>query len=229
MNRMMMALVLALAACGSAGEQSASAPAQEAVGRADTAGLVPTAPLAALPPLALRPFHDAEEILDSVQVMRGARLVQTLIANPDGEPPPEGGTDVDTVDINLDGNPDVQQQIAWGATGNAVYTFWLFDVDSARFREAPEFGEKIQGYWIDPAKREITVRSNGGHAGAIFDVDVYQPHGRTLVRLRSIHQEWKPEIERYLRTSGSLDAGRWVERVDTFTMENLPPPDSVGT
>ena len=177
-------------------------------------------------PLALLPFRNADGRVDSIQVLRGGRPVQTILPDADADTPPFSGYDVDTVDVNFDGFPDVYHQVVWGATGNAAFTWWLFDSDSGRFVPSPEFSQAIGGFTLYPARREITVRSNGGHAGAIFEMDVYRPRGRTLTRVRAVHQDWDPDAERYLRTTGRLEGNRWTEKVDTFTVETLPPPDS---
>jgi hypothetical protein len=219
MRRSILIPALLLSACGSAHEDGrALDPRVEAPRPADTAGLVPTLAPAAMPSLRLLAFHDADGVLDSIRVFRAERRVQTLVSD-GGDPSEHPEADVDTVDINFDGYPDVQQQVVWGATGNAAYAFWLFDRDSSRFVAAPEFGEKIQAYGLDRARREITVRSNGGHAGLIHELDVYRPEGRGLVRLRSEHQDWIAESGRYVRRRGSLEGDRWVERVDTLAPE----------
>jgi hypothetical protein len=215
------------AACGAPAE-GPGAP-DQLTDLTDSVSALPRERLAVAPPLSIRGFHSEEGVLDSIHVLRAGRAVQTLVPGGDVDPAPHPGEDVDTVDINFDGHPDVRQQTIWGATGNAAYGWWLFDASAGRFVEAPEFGEKIQGHTVDRQRREITVRSSGGHAGAIFEEDVYQPRGRDLIRVRSTHQDWNPETERYLRTVGRLDAGQWVERTDTFTMETLPSADSTGT
>jgi hypothetical protein len=215
-----------LAACADRAE-GPGAPGHS-VAESDSLSALPAERLAVTPPLSVRGFHTEDRVLDSIQVLRAGRAVQTLVPTGDSDPAPEPGADVDTVDINFDGHPDIRQQTVWGATGNAAYNWWLFDPAAGRFVEAPEFNQRIQAHTVDRERREVTVRSNGGHAGAIFEEDVYQPSGRSLVRVRSVHQDWNPETDRYLRTVGRLEAAQWVERTDTFTMETLPPPDSIG-
>jgi hypothetical protein len=216
--------LLCLAGCSSAGEESSTTRPTEAAHPADTARLMATVAPTPLPALSIRAFHGAEGVLDSIRVFRGERWVQTLPGQTD-EPAQSTETDVDTVDINLDGFTDIQQQVMWSAGANVGYYFWLYDQDSARFVAAPEYGQKIQRYDLDRAKREIVVRSTGGHAGAIFEEDVYQPKGRSLLRIRATHQDWNDEQERYVRTTGRLEGGQWVEKADTFTAETLPAPD----
>jgi hypothetical protein len=221
--------VLLLAACNSTAERHSEASfAADSLRPRDTAGVAAAAPVAPDQAVSLMPFRAADGALDSVHVLRAGHLLQSLVVPPGGEPPPEGATDLDTVDINLDGHFDVQQQVVWGATGNAAFNFWLYDPAADRFVESGEYGRKLAGYRIDAPKREIVVRSNGGHAGAIFEMDVFQPRGDSLVRLRSVHQDWNDAAERYIRTTGSHSGGSWVEKVDTFTTETLPSADSIS-
>jgi len=218
MKRLLLAAALAAACAPAEGPETASAL-HDPDSAATPAPLSPARPVA-LPALSLRPFHGSEAVLDSIQVLRGGRLVQTLVPpGDDVDPAPEPGADVDTVDVNFDGYVDIQQQTIWGATGNAAYNWWLFDPDSGRFVLSREYGEKVWSYDLDPAAREITVRANGGHAGAIFEEYVYQPRGRTLARVRSVQQDWILGTESYVRVVGRQGPEGWVEERDTLTMD----------
>lgn len=222
-------LLAVLAACGPADEPPAPAPPLIAGIGEDSLTQLRTEQPVPLPPLSLEPFYSSDGVLDSIRVLRGGRAEQTLAGEGDTEPAYTPGSDVDTVDINLDGNTDISQVTIRGATGNVLYRWWLFDPDSGRFVHSPEFSREIGAYTLDRRDRRIVTRSNGGHAGAIFSEVTYEPRGRALVRVRSISQDFDPETERYLRTTGRLQGQQWVERVDTFTVETLPSPDSAGT
>lgn len=214
-------ILAALAACAPA-EGPEAAGAINDPDSAAAPGPLPTAQPVSLPPLSLRPFHDAERMLDSIQVLRGGQVVQTLVPpSDDVDPAPEPGSDVDTVDINFDGYPDVQQRTIWAAGSNTAHHWWLFDADSARFVYSPEYSEKVMAYRVDAAKREIVVHATGGHAGAIFEEYVYQPRGRELVRIRSVQQDALAGTESYVRVTGRLEGGAWVETADTLTVDEL--------
>ncbi|HEX2188276.1 MAG TPA: hypothetical protein VHG51_05225, partial [Longimicrobiaceae bacterium] len=124
--------LLLLAACGSPRDAAPGAPAAVAAAPADTAPMNTPAPAAApqpaVPELTLQPFRNASGALDSAWVMRDGARVQTLVtAAEDLEPPPGPGADLGREDVNFDGVPDVWHLAWWGATGNAGYTWWLYD------------------------------------------------------------------------------------------------------
>jgi hypothetical protein len=219
-NLILIVLCGALACAPAEGPQTASSQTDPDSG--SVPALLPTARPTPLPQLSLRTFHDTASVLDSIQVMRGGRLVQTLVTGGDDmDPAPSPGEDVDTVDINFDGYTDIRQQTIWGATGNAAYSWWLFDPDSSRFVRSREYEEKIWRHSVDRAKREITVHANGGHAGLIYEEYVYQPRGGQLVRIRSVQQDAIMGTETYVRVKGRLEGERWVEESDTLTFQVL--------
>ncbi|HEX2187981.1 MAG TPA: hypothetical protein VHG51_03735 [Longimicrobiaceae bacterium] len=220
--------LLLLAACGSPGDAASGAPAVQAV-PTDTA-TAPAAPAnarTAPPGFTLQPFRNGSGALDSAWVMRDGARVQTLVtAAEDLEPPPGPGADLGREDVNFDGVPDVWHLAWWGATGNAGYTWWLYDPASGEFRHSPEFSEKVGGHTLDPARRRITVRSNGGHAGLVFTEEVYEVRDGELREVGSTEQDWLPDLDRYVRRTRVRRGDGFEERVDTLRREDLPAPGS---
>lgn len=232
--RLVLLPLLLAAACGSPGDaprtqaRAADTAAPGPGVAADTASATPPAVQPQAPPeFSLRPFHDAGGVLDSVWVMSGGRRVQTLATEvEDAEPPPSGGADLGREDVDFDGVPDIWHLNLWGATGNAGYTWWLYDPAQGVFRHSPEFSEKVGSHTLDPARRRITVRSNGGHAGAIFTEEVLEVRDGRLVEVSSTDQDWLPELDRYVRRTRVRRGEQVEERVDTLRLEELPPPGS---
>lgn len=229
------AVLLRLAACGSPGDAIRDVPAGTAEGVSAGPGAQAGSALPAssgaerpqeTPSFTLRPFHDATGALDSVWVMQAGERTQTLVPPEDAEPPPAEGADLGREDIDFDGVPDIWHLALWGATGNAMYTWWLHDPETGRFRHSPEFSEKIGAHTVDPARKRITVRSNGGHAGAVFSEEVYEVREGRLVEVSSVEQDWLPAEDRYVRKTRLRRGEDIVERVDTLRREELPSPEA---
>lgn len=227
-------LLLLACACGPESDAAPGAPADPAdaataaAGQpADTSAVARTEPRRSPPSFSLQPFRDADGALDSLWVTSGGRRVQTLAAvAEDAEPPPEGAEDFGREDVDFDGVPDVWHRVVSGATGNAIYDWWLYDPAQGAFRHSPEFSEKVGAHTLDPARRRITVRSNGGHAGAIFTEAVYEVRDGRLEEVSSVDQDWLPEADRYVRRTRVRRGERLEERVDTLRLEDLPAPGS---
>lgn len=145
--------------------------------------------------------------LDTLQVIKGYR--ESL----DG--PVELSNRLDTVDINLDGYPDLSY-VSWtGATGNRGFSFWLYDKATHKFVQNEAYSDLINPE-VDYSTRRIHTWEKCG--GGCYEYTVYRvspdrPVPTAFLSLRP--DESAKENERYKCSRGRFEGGKRVH-VENF-------------
>jgi len=116
----------------------------------------------------------------------------------DGEPY-KNSNYFQTEDINFDGYKDIKLLILWGATGNEVYDFWLFDPNAEKFifnSQLSKAGNPIP----NENTKELVNSWVGGMAGKVHGKETYKFIEGKLMLIKEEHQVWVQEKKHLLKT-----------------------------
>ena len=116
------------------------------------------------------------------------------------------------VDFNFDGYLDVSLLAYRGATGNSGSNIWLFQPNENTFVYNDALSTAGQLH-LDPERRELTSRSNGGHSGRIYSTSVYRWIGGKVTEVRHESQDWDKERNCYDFRVWEWQDGQLVEKV----------------
>ena len=124
-------------------------------------------------------------------------LLQTLTMD-DSEAPFIGSKFFVTEDLNFDGFLDVRCLAFWGATGNELYSIWLFEPTSHLFVQSAELNRLgnrgvIGNLSVNTKRHEITISRYGGMAKNIYGHETYKWRAGHLVLVSSEDQDWDPK------------------------------------
>ncbi len=138
---------------------------------------------------------------NAIEVRRGATVLQRLDIPPSAEAP-----DIEVLDLNFDGTPDLRVIDVRPAGPNVSYINWLFDPASQRFVRsealdelvAPEFDaarRQVRSSWRDGATRygsESYTFRDGQLVPLTREVKVYSAPGVfTMTRSRWVQGRWQ--------------------------------------
>jgi len=108
------------------------------------------------------------------------------------------------IDINGDGYKDLRVLSFWGATGNEIFTVYLWNTHAGRFERSDAFS--VCG---KPLGKEGCCEThwNSGHAGREFLDRKYCVQQGTLVLVKRVHQEMSHADHCFYRTIEELKRG----------------------
>lgn len=163
-------------------------------------------------------FHvvsDSNNTMKQIEINTGNNktITQTLPIPPRTETPRTGDTFFQMEDINFDGYKDIKLLTAWGATGNMIYTYWLFDPSKNNFFANNTIS--LSNPTRDIATRTITTHSNLGMAGCAYNSETYRfdSNGK-LVLTRSEAQNWVEKTQSFVKTISELKDSKMVIRTE---------------
>jgi hypothetical protein len=195
----MLAAACALAACGpehrdgvdAQEADSIAAAADSAAARAGTAsagaGTADTA-------FTFRLHQTRPGTADSITVLLGGRVVQTLLPSENHLPPETGVERIARIDLDFDGFSDLGFVTELSMAGSRS-EYWRLDPATARFDHAGVY-ETLQP---DSAARELTTYIRGGHAGRLWTASRWRWMDGALAEVRQEEQDVQPDGEGYVR------------------------------
>jgi hypothetical protein len=101
-------------------------------------------------------------VIERIEVFReGTPGVLQVLENEPDEPPPNIPDYFQSADYNFDGYADIRLLNNWGATGNQIFSHWLFEPKTGRFVPSKELDE-IFSPAPDPKTKQLTTHWRGG-------------------------------------------------------------------
>jgi hypothetical protein len=123
----------------------------------------------------------------------------------DGEAPYRGCDYYFTaIDMNGDGYKDLRVLSFWGATGNEVFTVYLWNAHAGRFERSEDYSICGKPFDKDGCCK---IHWNSGHAGRDFIDSDYCMRQGTLVLVKRVHQARSQADRCFYRTVEELKQG----------------------
>lgn len=118
---------------------------------------------------------------------KSKKIIQDLnvAADYEGMEPPLNERYFQLEDINFDGYKDIRIMLFWGATGNEIYSYWLFDPAQNKFIYNEDFKE-LTSPTLYPKTKRFKTHWNGGSAGYEFSDNTYEVRNGKPVLVRSV-------------------------------------------
>lgn len=131
---------------------------------------------------------------------------QTLFTNM-AEPPDETTGYLTAMDFNFDGYQDLRLMTSWGATGNHVYSVWLYDPVTHRFVYNNALSQ-LNNIDIDLASH--TIQSHGNSSADSWGGSSYRWENNTLVLIEAYGQDYDLKTQTYTCTKVTQQNGKMV-------------------
>jgi hypothetical protein len=125
------------------------------------------------------------------------------------ESPYQGAKYFEAEDINFDGYKDIKLLIMWGATGNLLYDYYIYDPNSGKFIFSKAISDLLNPV-LNPDRKELEVYWVGGEAGKIYSKTTYKLQGLQPILIRSETQDWNEEKEKFIKIEKELKNGKMV-------------------
>jgi uncharacterized protein len=102
-------------------------------------------------------------------------------------------------DINFDGYNDVKLLIMWGATGNLIYDYYIFDPTTEKFAFSKPVSDLLNPV-PNPTSKELEVYWNGGMAGNVYTRQRFKYEGQKPVLIWQEDQDWDKGKKAFIKT-----------------------------
>lgn len=177
-----------------------------------------TNPITQVGKLTLIEYCNSKNVIDHIDVLDGTTTVQTITGfDVLMDPSINGSCPKPRVqDINFDGMPDFMIPTSYGATGNIVYSYWLFDASTSQFAGPGTLGG-VNFPSFDNASKTVTTSWNMGCAGECSMSDTYQAINGKLVLVKEVDVEYFDSSDSYIQTTKELVNGQ-MQIVSTSTV-----------
>ncbi len=141
------------------------------------------------------------KVVRKIEVRRkgDSELLQVLDARMDERPVETQSDFFNVEDINFDGYKDIKLQIMWGATGNRIFDFYLFNPKTGKFIFSPSFSALLNPI-PNPKRKELEVFWTGGMAGNIYSRQTFKVIGNQPVLSREEVKNWNKEESCFIKT-----------------------------
>ena len=123
-------------------------------------------------------------------------------------------------DFNFDGYMDIAIYNGSG-TSTFWYNYFIYDTKGKRY----EYNEELSGLpniFVNEETRTLNLHTNDGHAGLMYTSSDYKWINGKLTLMRRGKQDYDPDRDIYILTSGALNNnGVWEEKKQQFTKAQL--------
>jgi hypothetical protein len=162
------------------------------------------------------------KVVQKIEVRRkgSPELLQILDARMDEQPVKTQSDYFNAEDINFDGYKDIKLQIMWGATGNRIFDFYLFDPNIGKFSFSPSFSTLLNPI-PNPERKELEVFWTGGMGGNIYSRQTFKVIGNRPVLLREEVQNWNKEESCFIK----IVKERRNNELIVIKEEKIPAPE----
>ena len=155
-------------------------------------------------------WRQDDQVVDKIEVYKVGNLlpIQVLQSRMD-ESPFQDSKYFQAEDINFDGYKDIKLLIMWGATGNLIHDYYIFDPNTGKF----VFNKAISDL-LDPVPnpdlKELEVYARGGMAGQVYSKRKYKLQWLQPVLIWEETQDWNNEKNTFIKTEKELKDGKMV-------------------
>jgi len=127
---------------------------------------------------------------------------------------------IEVNDFNFDGYMDIAIYNGSGAS-TFWYNYFIYDTKGKRY----EYNEELSGLpniFINEERQILNLHTNDGHAGLMYTSSDYKWINGKLTLMRRDYQDYDPDRDIYILTSGVLNNnGIWEEKKQQFTEAQL--------
>jgi len=123
-------------------------------------------------------------------------------------------------DFNFDGYMDIA---IYNGSGNTTfwYNYFIYDTKGKRY----DYNEELSGLpniFVNEETQTLNLHTNDGHAGLMYTSSDYKWINGKLTLMRTDNQDYDPDRDIYILTSGVLNNnGVWEEKKQQFTEAQL--------
>ena len=121
-------------------------------------------------------------------------------------------------DYNFDGYMDVSIYSSRSGVYNAIHEIFLYNPQTKNYNHHKELSD-MMGAWADSGTKTINSHGKGGDAGMIYYFNEYKWEKEKLVLVSSENQDYDDTLKKYVRTTRTLQNGKWVQDTDIISIE----------